>query len=76
MHELTPRLSLSASWVYNTGNAYSLPEGRFTIQDVPGLPFRTIPIYPELRNTERLAHYHRLDLGVVWKLSHAGASQT
>jgi hypothetical protein len=67
MHALTPRLSLSASWVYNTGNAYSLPEGRFTIQDVPGLPFRTIPIYPELRNTERLAHYHRLDLGVVWK---------
>jgi len=68
MHELSPRVSLSATWVYSTGNAYSLAEGRFTVQDVDGLNFRTIPIYPEARNTERLNAYNRLDLGVVWKL--------
>ncbi|MBC7921174.1 MAG: TonB-dependent receptor [Ferruginibacter sp.] len=67
MHELSKRISLSATWVYNTGNAYSLPAGRFTLQDVNGVPFRVIPVYPDQRNTERLAPYSRLDLGLVWR---------
>ncbi|MES2730335.1 MAG: TonB-dependent receptor [Bacteroidota bacterium] len=67
MHELSPRLSVSATWVYNTGNAFSLAEGRFTLQDVPGMEFKVVPLYPSQRNTERLASYSRLDVGLVWK---------
>ena len=67
LHQLSSRLSLSAAWVYNSGNAYSLAEGRFALQDVEGAPLRIIPVYPTQRNTQRLASYSRLDLGLVWK---------
>ncbi|GGG36167.1 TonB-dependent receptor [Hymenobacter glacieicola] len=67
LHQLTERLSLTGSFVYTTGNATTLPAGRFAVQDVFGDDLAAVPIYPD-RNSYRLAPYHRLDLGVVWKL--------
>jgi hypothetical protein len=66
MHELSKRLSFTATWIYGTGNAISLPVGRFIIQDVEGASFTVVPEYLE-RNSFRMAPYHRLDLGLVWK---------
>jgi hypothetical protein len=66
MHDLSRRLSLTATWVYGTGNAISLPVGRFYVQDVSGGNVRVVPEYME-RNSFRMAAYHRLDLGLVWK---------
>jgi hypothetical protein len=66
MHEISKRLSFTATWIYGTGNAISLPVGRFIFQDVEGASFNVVPEYLE-RNSFRMAPYHRLDLGLVWK---------
>lgn len=61
-------LTLSASWVYGSGNATSLPTGRFVMSGITGQnPFQFVPIYTE-RGSFRLPDYHRLDLGLVWEL--------
>ena len=64
---MTDRISATATFVYSSGNAFSLPVQRFVFQDVPGEDYTVIPVYPE-RNSFRLAAYHRLDLGLVYKL--------
>lgn len=68
MHQLNPRVNLTASWVYGTGSAFSVPTGKIVMQDIPGSDISYIPLYPEERNNYRMAAYHRLDLGMVYKL--------
>nr|WP_230678857.1 TonB-dependent receptor [Hymenobacter properus] len=71
LHQLNPRINLTASFVYTSGNLTTLPLGRFGLQDIPGssvgLDPRPVPIYPN-RNSYQLIPYHRLDLGVVYKI--------
>lgn len=65
-HKISPRLTITAAWVYYTGNAISLPPGRFIIQDVTGNQPSVVPRFQK-RNDLRMPSYHRLDLGLVWK---------
>jgi hypothetical protein len=51
-------MSLSANWLYSTGNAITLPEAVYEIEGI------TVPYY-EGRNKYRLPDYHRLDLGLI-----------
>lgn len=71
IHQLNARLSLTASFIYTSGNLTTLPLGRFGVQDIPGssvgIDPRPVPIYPD-RNSYRLIPYHRLDLGAVYKI--------
>ncbi len=67
IHNLTERLSLTGSFVFSSGAPTTLPLGRFAYQDFNGGRPQAVPVYPD-RNTYRLIPYHRLDLGVVWKL--------
>ena len=71
LHQLNARLNLTASFIYTSGNLTTLPLGRFGVQDIPGssvgLDPRPVPVYPD-RNSYRLIPYHRLDLGVVYKI--------
>ncbi|WP_046244684.1 TonB-dependent receptor [Hymenobacter terrenus] len=71
LHQLNARINLTASFIYTSGNLTTLPLGRFGVQDIPGsgnsLDPRPVPIYPD-RNSYRLIPYHRLDLGVVYKI--------
>jgi outer membrane cobalamin receptor len=67
LHRLNKRLHLTGAFVYGTGNAYSLPVARFAFQDVEGKKATVVPVYSD-RNSFRLAPFHRLDLGVVFKL--------
>jgi hypothetical protein len=61
-------ITLSLSWVYSTGKAYSLPEQRMLVTDITGNnPFSFVPVYSQ-RNAFRLPNYHRLDFGAVIKL--------
>ncbi len=62
IYQLSPRLSLSASWVYYTGDAVTFPSGKYYIDD------NLVSLYSE-RNADRMPDYHRLDLGATWKLS-------
>ena len=59
-YNMTSRLSLSANFIYYTGDAVTYPAGRYTVDD------RVVPYYTE-RNGERIPDYHRLDLGVTLK---------
>lgn len=58
MYQLNAKWSLSAAWVYYTGNAVSYPSGKYEIDG------QLIPYYTE-RNGYRAPAYHRLDLGAV-----------
>ncbi len=71
-YPLSKRTTLSGSWTYYTGNAVSLPTGRTIGIDAPGSLdattfFNLAPVYPE-RSNYRMPDYHRLDIGMVYKL--------
>ena len=66
MHKLSERIHVTATWVYGTGNAISLPVGRFYLQDYFPASSTVVPEYLD-RNSFRMPSYHRLDLGLVWK---------
>ncbi|MEJ7644781.1 MAG: TonB-dependent receptor [Chryseolinea sp.] len=57
--DLSKKLTLSATWVYYTGNAVTFPSGKYEIGG------RVVNYYTE-RNGSRMPDYHRLDLGVTW----------
>ena len=59
MYSVTKKLSLSANWVYYTGNAITFPSGKYQIDG------QTVNYYTE-RNGYRMPAYHRLDLGLTW----------
>ncbi|HLZ87944.1 MAG TPA: TonB-dependent receptor, partial [Puia sp.] len=61
MYKLNAKWNLSANWVYNTGNAISLPSGKYKSDG------RTVYYYSE-RNGYRMPAYHRLDLGATVQL--------
>jgi len=61
MYKLSPKWMLSANWVYNTGNAVSLPSGKYKEDG------RTVYYYSE-RNGYRMPAYHRLDLSATVQL--------
>ncbi|MFH0896036.1 MAG: TonB-dependent receptor [Bacteroidota bacterium] len=60
IYELTKKLTVSASWVYYTGNAVTFPSGKY---EVAG---QVLNYYTE-RNGYRMPDYHRLDIGVTWQ---------
>ncbi|MFO7869186.1 MAG: TonB-dependent receptor, partial [Bacteroidales bacterium] len=56
MYSLSENIQLSASWVFSTGDAVTMPSGKYKIEG------KTINYFTE-RNGYRMPHYHRLDLG-------------
>jgi len=72
LYPISKRLTFSGSWTFYTGNAVTLPTGRRVNLEAPGVQFfntlfSLAPIYEE-RGNYRMPDYHRLDLGLVWKL--------
>lgn len=59
IYEITPKWSVSALFVFYTGNAVTFPSGKYQIDG------QTYFIYTQ-RNGYRMPNYHRLDLGVTW----------
>jgi len=65
-HHLTPKIHLSGTWVYGTGNAISIPTEIYesiNFNEEYGFMFGRVDYY-EARNNFRMRDYHRLDLGV------------
>jgi hypothetical protein len=60
MYKLTDKWTLSATWVYNTGNAATFPSGKYEVDG------QIVNYYTE-RNAYRMPAYHRLDLGATWQ---------
>lgn len=74
MHKLSDNIDFSATWVYGTGNAFTLALGKYnTVIDDPQHletepPIQYFPafIYGE-KNNYRMRSYHRLDIGVNFR---------
>ena len=61
MYDITPRINVSATWIYYTGNAATFLTDKYFIggQVVPGYGNR---------NQDRFPDYHRLDIGATFVL--------
>jgi hypothetical protein len=60
-YQLSKKWTLSATWVYYTGDAVTFPAGKYTIDD-------QVVFYYTERNGYRMPDYHRLDIGATWVL--------
>ncbi len=60
IYEPTEKWNFSANWVYATGNAITIPHGKYELQG------KTFDAYSP-RNNYRMPAYHRLDLSVSYK---------
>lgn len=58
-YRLTDHWNISAAWVYNSGQAFTAPSGKYAIED------NYIYYYAE-RNGYRAPDYHRLDVSATW----------
>lgn len=58
---LSPKWTLSGTWVYSTGNAVSFPTGKYIVDN-------TVVFYYTERNGYRMPDYHRLDIGATLNL--------
>jgi len=58
-YQFLPRWSVSANWVYATGNPVTFPTGRAEIGG------KVVPIYSD-RNAYRYQDYHRLDMSITF----------
>ncbi len=71
-HRFNKKVDMSATWVYGTGAAFTLPIAKYDIIDETGDVgygddrFSEVFIYGE-RNANRMRAYHRLDLGVNFR---------
>lgn len=60
-YQLGKKWTLSANWIYYTGNAVTFPAGKYSINN------QTYFYYTD-RNAYRMPSYHRLDIGATWLL--------
>ena len=61
MYDITPRINVSATWVYYTGIAATFPSGQYFLNG------QIVPYYGD-RNQDRFPAYHRLDIGATFVL--------
>lgn len=59
-YTLSPRWSLSSTFVYSTGSAVTFPSGKYQVDG------QSLWYYTE-RNGYRMPDYHRLDIGATWE---------
>ncbi len=58
-YDLNQKLSLSANWVYSTGNPVTYPAAKYNVQG------NTVFYYTD-RNSNRIPDYHRLDFSLTY----------
>lgn len=58
IYQLSKKWTVSANWIYSTGNAITFPNGKYTML---GQSY----YYFSERNADRMPAYHRLDLGAT-----------
>jgi len=59
MYELNKKISFSATWIYYTGDAVTMPSGSYVVNG------SIVPLYTE-RNGYRMPNYHRMDIGMTF----------
>lgn len=75
IYKLSDKITASATWVYGTGDAFTLASADYTAHTI-GYGQSTVSDY-ESKNSYRMAAYHRLDVGVQFhKQLKKGRSRT
>lgn len=69
IYQLTPKWSLSGTFIYNTGNAVTYPTGKYNLNG------NTVYQYAN-RNANRLPDNHRLDLSATYERKRKGRYQS
>jgi len=69
IYNLTPKWTLSGTFIYTTGNAVTFPTGKFVLNDM------VIFQYGQ-RNADRMPATHRLDLSATYELPARGRYQS
>ena len=71
IYQLTPKIKLSGTWVYGTGNVFTIPTSTYRVEipaQSPNPNVNSIGVFNlqgiESRNNFRAEAYHRLDLSV------------
>lgn len=59
VYDLNKKISISALFVFYTGNAVTYPSGKYEVNGQTQFSFTE-------RNASRMPDYHRLDLGLTW----------
>lgn len=65
LYDFSDKWILSATWVYQTGNAVTFPSGKYEINGIVHYNY-------DKRNANRMPDYHRLDVGLTWNLNTKG----
>ena len=68
MYRLNDRWTFNASWVFNSGQAFTAPSGKYKLID------NWIYYYAE-RNGYRAPAYHRMDVSAIWTKKRAKFTQ-
>ncbi len=63
MYRINKRWVVNAAWVFNSGQAFTAPSGKYQIED------NWVYYYTE-RNGYRAPDYHHLDVSAVWTKKH------
>ena len=61
MYQLNKKWTLSADWIFYTGDAVTYPSGKYTVDN-------EVYFYYSERNGYRMPNYHRLDIGATKQL--------
>ena len=61
MYQLNEKWTLSANWIFYTGDAVTYPSGKYTVDN-------EVYFYYSERNGYRMPNYHRLDIGATKQL--------
>jgi hypothetical protein len=61
MYQLNEKWTLSANWIFYTGDAVTYPSGKYTVDN-------EVYFYYSERNGYRMPNYHRLDVGATKQL--------
>ncbi|MBR5988960.1 MAG: TonB-dependent receptor plug domain-containing protein [Prevotella sp.] len=67
-YRLSDRWSFNAAWVFNSGQAFTAPSGKYQIMD------NWVYYYAE-RNGYRAPDYHRLDVSAIWTRKRSWCTQ-
>lgn len=62
MYQLNKKWTLSANWIFYTGDAVTYPSGKYTVDN-------EVYFYYSERNGYRMPNYHRLDIGATKQLT-------
>jgi len=71
MYRLSEGWEIGATWVYGSGQAYTMPTAQFYYEDIDGsaTPTPTYSLDYSRRNAYRLPSFHKLDLNFIRKFT-------